>query len=66
MATDPLPQRDFGAQEPVLRWRLCLRQKREAHGTEIIDGRALKSYGHGKPMEEWDVLIKDHHEGYIS
>jgi DNA invertase Pin-like site-specific DNA recombinase len=33
--------------------------------TEIIDGRARKSYGHRKPLEEWDVLLKDHHEGYI-
>ena len=32
---------------------------------EIVDGRAHKSYGHGKPMEEWDVFLKDHHEGYI-
>ena len=28
---DPLPQRDLGAQEPVLCRRLCLWQKREAH-----------------------------------
>ena len=33
--------------------------------TEIIDGRARKSYGHRKPMDTWEVLIKDHHEGYI-
>ena len=33
--------------------------------TEIVDGRARKSYGHGKPLEEWEVLLKDHHEGYI-
>lgn len=33
--------------------------------TEIIDGRAHKSYGHRKPLEEWEVLLKDHHEGYI-
>ncbi len=33
--------------------------------TEIVDGRARKSYGHPKPLEAWDVLIKDHHEGYI-
>ncbi|NEX48828.1 recombinase family protein [Pseudotabrizicola algicola] len=32
---------------------------------EIVDGRAHKSYGHGKPMEEWDIFLKDHHEGYI-
>jgi len=33
--------------------------------TEIVDGRARKSYGHRKPMETWAVFIKDHHEGYI-
>jgi DNA invertase Pin-like site-specific DNA recombinase len=33
--------------------------------TEIIDGRARKSYGHRKPLEEWEVLLKDHHDGYI-
>ncbi|WP_404386335.1 recombinase family protein [Caenispirillum salinarum] len=31
----------------------------------IVDGRARKSYGHGKPPEEWEVLTRDHHEGYI-
>jgi DNA invertase Pin-like site-specific DNA recombinase len=34
--------------------------------TEIIDGRARKTYGHRKPMETWEVFIQDHHEGYIS
>ncbi|MFY9656663.1 MAG: recombinase family protein [Methylocystis sp.] len=34
--------------------------------TEIVDGRARKSYGHHKPMGAWEVFIKDHHEGYIS
>jgi hypothetical protein len=33
--------------------------------TTIVDGRARKSYGHHKPMDMWDVFIKDHHEGYI-
>ena len=33
--------------------------------TEIVDGRARKSYGHPKPLEEWEVLLKDHHDGYI-
>jgi len=33
--------------------------------TEIIDGRARTSYGHRKPLAEWKVLLKDHHEGYI-
>ena len=34
--------------------------------TEIIEGRARKSYGHGKPISTWDVIIKDHHQGYTS
>jgi excisionase family DNA binding protein len=33
--------------------------------TEIVDGRARKSYGHRKPFEEWEVMLKDHHPGYI-
>lgn len=33
--------------------------------TEIVDGRARKSYGHRKPMDAWEVFIKEHHEGYI-
>ncbi len=34
--------------------------------TEIVDGRARKTYGHTKPMAAWEVFIKEHHEGYIS
>jgi excisionase family DNA binding protein len=33
--------------------------------TAIVDGRARTSYGHRKPLAEWEVLLKDHHEGYI-
>jgi len=33
--------------------------------TEIVDGRARTSYRHRKPLEEWEVLLKDHHDGYI-
>ena len=32
---------------------------------ELIDGRARKSYGHGKPPEAWEVMIRDHHAAYI-
>lgn len=32
---------------------------------ELVDGRARKSYGHGKPPEAWDVVIHDHHDAYI-
>ena len=33
--------------------------------TAIVDGRVRRSYGHGKPLEQWEVMLKDHHEGYI-
>jgi excisionase family DNA binding protein len=33
--------------------------------TAIIDGRPSKTYGHGKPFDEWEVMLKEHHEGYI-
>jgi excisionase family DNA binding protein len=33
--------------------------------TTIVDGRARRSYGHGKPAGTWEVMIRDHHEGYI-
>jgi DNA invertase Pin-like site-specific DNA recombinase len=31
----------------------------------IVEGRARKTYKHPKPFEQWDVLLKGHHEGYI-
>lgn len=34
--------------------------------TSIVDGRARRSYGHIKPYGTWEVMIKDHHESYIS
>jgi hypothetical protein len=34
--------------------------------TRVVDGRAKKSTGHPKPMTAWNVLLKDHHPGYIS
>jgi len=33
--------------------------------TVIRDGRAHRTYGHGKPFDTWEVLINDHHQGYI-
>jgi DNA invertase Pin-like site-specific DNA recombinase len=39
--------------------------QREAR-TVVRDGRAHTSQGHRKPLEQWDVLILDHHPGYIS
>lgn len=39
---------------------------RKGQRTRIVDGRARKVSGFDKPREEWNVLIKDHHPGYIS
>jgi len=33
--------------------------------TAIVDGHPRKTYGHGKPFGEWEVMLQDHHEGYI-
>jgi len=34
--------------------------------TEIRDGRAHVTYKNRKSPKDWDVILKDHHEGYIS
>lgn len=39
---------------------------RRTHRTRLVDGRAKKTEGHRKPMNEWNVLLPDHHAGYIS
>jgi hypothetical protein len=31
----------------------------------LVDGRVRKTTGHSKPMAAWNVLIRDHHPGYI-
>jgi DNA invertase Pin-like site-specific DNA recombinase len=33
--------------------------------TRIVDGRAQRTPGHEKPMDQWTALIRDHHPGYI-
>lgn len=33
--------------------------------TTLVEGRPRKSYGHGKPFDQWEVMLKDHHEAYI-
>jgi len=33
--------------------------------TQIIDGRARKTYGHHRPLQDCEILLKDHHKGYI-
>jgi DNA invertase Pin-like site-specific DNA recombinase len=39
---------------------------RTTQRTRIVDGRARKTTGHSKPMAGWNVLLRDHHPGYIS
>lgn len=39
---------------------------RRAQRTRIVDGRARKVSGLDKPREEWNVLLRDNHPGYIS
>lgn len=39
---------------------------RTTQRTRLVDGRARKSTGHTKPMASWNVLLRDHHAGYIS
>jgi DNA invertase Pin-like site-specific DNA recombinase len=34
--------------------------------TKVVNGRAQKSDGHGKPVDTWMVLLRDHHSGYIT
>ncbi len=34
--------------------------------TSVVAGRSQKSSGHKLPMEQWQVLIKDHHPGYLT
>jgi len=34
--------------------------------TCVVDGRARKTTGHSKPRTAWNVLLRDHHRGYIS
>jgi DNA invertase Pin-like site-specific DNA recombinase len=38
---------------------------RSTKRTRIVDGRAVRTEGHHKAMADWNVLIRDHHEGYI-
>jgi DNA invertase Pin-like site-specific DNA recombinase len=38
---------------------------RRAQRTQIVDGRARKVSGFAKPRDEWNVLLRDNHPGYI-
>jgi len=39
---------------------------RRAQRTQIVDGRARKTSGRPKTRDEWSVLLRDNHAGYIS
>ncbi|MCP4999681.1 MAG: recombinase family protein [Hyphomicrobiales bacterium] len=39
---------------------------RKTQRTRIVDGRARKVSGFEKPRDEWNVLLRDNHPGYIS
>lgn len=39
---------------------------RTSNRTSVVDGRARKTSGHRRPMATWSVLLRDHHEGYVS
>ncbi|RVI71970.1 recombinase family protein [Sinorhizobium meliloti] len=39
---------------------------RRAQRTRIVDGRARNATGVRKPRDEWSVLLRDNHQGYIS
>jgi DNA invertase Pin-like site-specific DNA recombinase len=34
--------------------------------TRVVAGRARKTIGHSKSLDNWTVLIRDHHPGYIT
>jgi DNA invertase Pin-like site-specific DNA recombinase len=34
--------------------------------TSIVGGRAHKTRGHARPPNQWEVVIPEHHEGYIT
>jgi hypothetical protein len=39
---------------------------RRTQRTKIVDGRARKVSGFDKPRDEWNVLLRDSHAGYIA
>jgi hypothetical protein len=34
--------------------------------TSLVEGSLRKAYGRARPMEEWTVLVRDHHEAYVT
>jgi hypothetical protein len=39
---------------------------RTTQRTHVVDGRARRTTSHSKPMTAWNVLLRDHHPGYIT
>lgn len=39
---------------------------RRGNRMQVVEGRARKTSGHRRERETWNVLIRDHHEGYLS
>ncbi len=39
---------------------------RRGSRVRVENGRARKTSGHDRPMEQWGALIRDNHEGYIT
>jgi DNA invertase Pin-like site-specific DNA recombinase len=39
---------------------------KSSHRTHLVGGRLSRTYGHDRPMDQWTVLLRDHHDGYIS
>jgi excisionase family DNA binding protein len=33
--------------------------------TSLVEGRLRKTYKHRKPLDQWDVMVKEHHAAYI-
>lgn len=38
---------------------------RRTSRTQVVEGQARKTDGHRKPVDMWDVVLRDHFEGYI-
>lgn len=39
---------------------------RRGNRTSVVEGRARKTSGHRRTQADWNVLIRDHHEGYLT
>lgn len=34
--------------------------------TSLVEGAPRKTYGRARPMDQWTVLVRDHHEAYVT